>query len=121
MQLAYTCLWVRDLTRMTGFYQSNFQASVSERRCEVWGAVESACLLFENGASLKLLQANADQTLPAQGSFAVGAGRAADVDRLTEQLAAKGCTILAEPRLSMDGYYESVVTDPEGNPVIITI
>lgn len=37
------------------------------------------------------------------------------VNVLTEQLRADGYTILSEPRITGDGYYESAVADSEGN------
>ncbi|WP_396632837.1 VOC family protein [Maribacter sp. R86514] len=40
---------------------------------------------------------------------------------LTEKLRADGFTIAGEPRTTGDGYYESVVLDPEGNQIEITI
>ena len=42
------------------------------------------------------------------------------VDQLTEQLRTDGFEIIGEPRTTGDGYYESVVADPDGNLVEIT-
>jgi len=50
-------------------------------------------------------------------AFSVG-GPAA-VDRLTEALRAAGHVVQGEPRRTGDGYYESVVLDPDGNVVEI--
>jgi lactoylglutathione lyase len=50
-------------------------------------------------------------------AFSVG-GPAA-VDRLTEALRGAGHVIQGEPRRTGDGYYESVVLDPDGNVVEI--
>ena len=46
---------------------------------------------------------------------------AAQVRDLTERLRQDGYAVLGEPRTTGDGYYESVVADPEGNRVEITI
>jgi lactoylglutathione lyase len=43
------------------------------------------------------------------------------VDSLTEKLRTANFVIKSEPRTTGDGYYESVVLYPEGNPVEITI
>ncbi len=40
--------------------------------------------------------------------------------RVTERLRADGHRVLSGPRTTGDGYYESVVADPDGNPVEIT-
>ena len=52
-------------------------------------------------------------------SFSVGSKEG--VDRLTEQMSADGIQVIGQPRTTGDGYYESVVLDPEGNRVEITV
>lgn len=53
--------------------------------------------------------------------FAISVGTREKVNALTEQLRADGFTIEGEPRTTGDGYYESVILDPEGNQIEITI
>ena len=48
-------------------------------------------------------------------------GSAELVDELTERLRDAGYTIAGEPRTTGDGYYESVILDPEGNRIELTI
>jgi lactoylglutathione lyase len=50
-------------------------------------------------------------------AFSVGSKEA--VNQLTERLRSDNYTIASEPRTSGDGYYESVVLDPEGNQIEI--
>jgi len=52
-------------------------------------------------------------------SFSVGSKE--KVDQLTQQMFDDGITIVGQPRTTGDGYYESVVLDPEGNRIEITI
>ena len=52
-------------------------------------------------------------------SFSVGSKE--EVDRLTQQMSSDGISIAGQPRTTGDGYYESVVLDPEGNRIEITI
>ena len=52
-------------------------------------------------------------------SFSVGSKE--EVDSLTQKMSEDGITIAGEPRTTGDGYYESVVLDPEGNRVEITV
>ena len=52
-------------------------------------------------------------------SFSVGSKE--KVDRLTQQMSSEGTPIVGQPRTTGDGYYESVVLDPEGNRIEITI
>ena len=53
--------------------------------------------------------------------FAVSVGSKEKVDQLTLELKNKGFQVLGEPRTTGDGYYESVVLDPEQNRIEITI
>ncbi|WP_173383121.1 VOC family protein [Fibrobacter succinogenes] len=52
-------------------------------------------------------------------SFSVGSKE--EVDRLTQKMSDDGIAIVGEPRTTGDGYYESVVLDPEGNRIEITV
>jgi lactoylglutathione lyase len=51
---------------------------------------------------------------------ALSLGSQARVDALTARLAAEGVPVLDGPRRTGDGYYESVVLDPDGNRVEVT-
>ena len=53
--------------------------------------------------------------------FAVAVGSKEKVDQLTEELRTAGYPVVGEPRTTGDGYYESVVLDPENNRIEITI
>ena len=52
-------------------------------------------------------------------SFSVGSKE--EVDHLTQQMSSDGISVVGQPRTTGDGYYESVVLDPEGNRIEITI
>ena len=52
-------------------------------------------------------------------SFSVGSKE--KVDHLTQQMSNDGIRVVGQPRTTGDGYYESVVLDPEGNRVEITV
>lgn len=52
--------------------------------------------------------------------FAISVGSRSGVSELTERLREDGYTIESEPRITGDGYYESVVLDPEGNCIEVT-
>ena len=52
--------------------------------------------------------------------FAISVGGKEKVNALTERLRKDNFTIFSEPRTTGDGYYESVVLDPEGNYVEIS-
>ena len=43
------------------------------------------------------------------------------VEALTEKLKNDGVAVLSGPRTTGDGYYESLIQDPEGNLIEITV
>jgi lactoylglutathione lyase len=53
--------------------------------------------------------------------LAIWVGSKELVDQLTEILRAGNYSVESEPRTTGDGYYESVVLDPEGNYIEITV
>lgn len=53
--------------------------------------------------------------------FAISLGSNDKVDQLTEQLRKEGVRVIGEPRTTGDGYYESVIADPEGNLIELTV
>lgn len=53
--------------------------------------------------------------------YAISVGSKLAVDELTGRLRADGFKVLSEPRTTGDGYYESVIADPDGNRVEITV
>jgi lactoylglutathione lyase len=52
---------------------------------------------------------------------AFSVGSKARVNEKTEQLMHAGYEVVGQPRLTGDGYYESVIKDPEGNLVEISM
>ena len=52
-------------------------------------------------------------------SFSVGSKE--EVDRLTQKMSEDGIQVVGQPRTTGDGYYESVVLDPERNRVEVTV
>ena len=52
--------------------------------------------------------------------FAISVGSREMVDQLTHKMRRDGIRIVGTPRVTGDGYYESIVEDPEGNLVEIT-
>lgn len=128
MRIEHVALWVRDLEQQKVFYQTYFAASAGDRYENRRKGFSSYFLSFDSGARLEIMHRNdlvATQQ-PHTGEttgyvhLAMSVGSKAQVDTLTRQLAADGYTVVDGPRTTGDGYYESVVLDPEHNRIEIT-
>lgn len=127
MTIEHVALWTADLERARHFYEAYFGATAGTRYHNPAKVFTSYFLRFASGARLELMHrpdlwATAARAVPAFGyaHLAFATGSRAAVDSLMERLRAAGHPILGEPRLTGDGYYESVVADPDGNSVEIT-
>lgn len=127
MQIEHTALWTRDLERMKRFYQEFFQAQPGEKYVNPDSQSQSYFLYFSNGARLEIMTTPGLLNLPSGPFQRAGYAHIAfsllssiEVDALTSRLEQAGVSIARMPRRTGDGYYESVVLDPDGNRVEIT-
>ena len=129
MHIEHLAIWVRDLERMRAFYETYFGATANTKYINATKGFSSYFLSFpQGGPRLELMQMpgipDSKNDALAQFSglihFAISVGDEATVDALTNRLRADGLTIVGEPRRTGDGYYESVVLDPEGNRIEVT-
>jgi lactoylglutathione lyase len=129
MKIEHIALWTKDLERLRIFYERYFHVKVGEKYINPKRQFESYFLSFEDGCRLELMQmptvpdSNNDiyQQFTGFIHFAVSTGSKEKVDELTHLLKQDGYKILDGPRTTGDGYYESVVLDPDNNRVEITI
>ena len=93
------------------------------------GEFESYFLSFDSGARLKLMHMslipetsnNPHKQFTGLIHLAISVGSEEKVDKLTNDLKKEGHEIIGDPRRTGDGYYESVVLDPEGSRIEITV
>ncbi|MBI5917373.1 MAG: VOC family protein [Bacteroidetes bacterium] len=127
MKIEHLAIWVKNLEAMRSFYENYFDGRAGERYFNPKKNFQSYFLSFENGCRLELMHRpeipENQHVTEATGlaHFAVSVGSEASVNGLTERLRLDGHRIAGEPRWTGDGYYESVVLDPEGNRIEITI
>ena len=63
---------------------------------------------------------NSDREYERIAHFAISVGSKEKVKTLTEAIRKDGYPVIGEPRKTGDGYYESVILDPENNQIEIT-
>ncbi|MFN4147805.1 MAG: VOC family protein [Runella sp.] len=129
MKIEHVAIWCMDLEKMRGFYEQYFGAVANQKYSNHHKQFSSYFLTFESGPRLELMHKpllispNVGESSSLKGfvHIAMSVGSIEKVNQLTERLRLDGSEIVGEPRWTGDGYYESVVLDPEGNRIEITI
>ena len=129
MKVAHVAIGVEDLERMKDFYVRYFNMQCSEQYHNPVKQFSSYFLSGEKDGTRIELMTRADIATGAgeRGAvlgwahIAISVGSREQVDALTAQLRADQYHVASEPRVTGDGYYESVIADPEGNLIEITI
>jgi len=126
--ITHIALYCSDLELIRSFYEKYFGAKNNEKYINVKKGFESYFLTFEDGAALEIMSKvgiqKADKTLSEYlglTHLAFSVGSEERVTELTEMLRRDGFEIAGECRWTGDGYYESVILDPEGNRIEIAI
>jgi len=128
MKIEHIAIWVDDLEKMSDFYSAYFGFNSSEKYTNEKKGFASYFLSFGEGKTRLELMNRKDITdetrkrglAKGMAHFAISVGSKEAVNSLTEKLRNDHYTIESEPRTTGDGYYESVISDPEGNLVEIT-
>lgn len=129
MKIEHIAIWVKDLEQMKAFYEKYFVGKPKGKYRNEKKGFESYFISFDSGARLELMQmpqipdSKNDIYEQFMGfiHFAISVGSKELVDDLTKQLEKDGLEIIGQPRWTGDGYYESVILDPEQNRIEITI
>lgn len=126
MKIEHIAIWVKDLEKMKTFYEEFFSADAGEKYHNPKKNFTSYFLHFESGCSIELMHrpdiADIDKTSEYFGftHLAISCGNKESVDKLTETFRQKGYSVISEPRTTGDGFYESVILDPENNRIELT-
>ena len=123
MQIEHLALWVHDLEGMRDFYLKYFDTTSGEKYVNPAKQFTAYFILFgEDKTRLELMTRPDIQPVTGrrgfsmgQAHFAISVGGKEIVNALTERLRKDNYPIFREPRTTGDGYYESVILDPEGN------
>lgn len=128
-RLEHIALWTCDLEGLALFYAKYFDAHVGDRYTNPSKGYESRFLTFESGARLELMKTSTLRPVPHEPGaqrmglthLAISLGSEHRVDELTRTLREAGFAVVDGPRRTGDGYYESVVLDPDGNRLELTV
>ncbi|WP_292011220.1 VOC family protein [Chryseobacterium sp.] len=129
MKIEHIALWVEDLEKIKTFYEKYFGAVSNEKYHNPTKNFQSYFLSFESGSRLEIMNRpdilNSDTFDKSKRMgfthLAISVGSKVKVDQLTEELRKGGYSIVSEPRTTGDGYYESLILDPENNSIEITV
>ena len=127
MHIEHIAIWTHQLEALKIFYENYFAARANQKYTNPKTHFESYFLTFAVGPRLELMQRPDIEDTQSDGqkigythlAFSVRSKK--EVDRLTQQLEADGYQVVGQPRITGDGYYESVILDPDGNRVEITV
>ena len=129
MKIEHIALWAKNIDNLKTFYEKYFQAKSSNKYSNPSKKFSSYFLSFYSVTRLEIMQMPSvpaskgnpyDQFL-GYTHLAFSVGSEDKVNALTSKLANDGFKVLNGPRRTGDGYYESVVLDPENNRIEITI
>lgn len=127
MRIDHIAIWVNDLEIMKEFYMKYFDVKSSSKYENLKKGFSSYFLLFDIGSRIEIMHRKdiSDQSEKKGNSnglahFAISIGSKEKVDKLTGWLRKDGFEIFGEPRVTGDGYYESVILDPVGNHIELT-
>ena len=123
MKIAHIAIWTDELEAMKDFYTTYFDGVSNEKYVNPIKKFESYFITFDSGARLELMHKDSIiKPLDAEErigithiAFSLGSTDA--VLSLTERLRTDGIRIVGEPRITGDGYFESVILDVEGNRI----
>jgi len=128
MRIDHVALWTTDIERCKAFYTKYFGAVAGAPYVNSAKGFESCFLSFADGARIEVMTTSTFAPLMIEPGvqrmglthLAISVGSEDKVNELTQLLRGDGFPIQDGPRRTGDGYYESVVLDPEGNRIEIT-
>lgn len=123
MKIEHIAIWSSDIDKLADFYIRYFDGQKGQRYHNPRKGFTSYFVAFEDGCRLEIMHRAdipASATDPIQQAtgithFAFDLATEAAVNEKTEELRAAGYQVIDGPRTTGDGYYESVVLDPENN------
>lgn len=127
LRIEHVAFWTENLERLAKFYSRYFAATAGPKYVNSAKGFESRFLSFASGARIELMTSSTLHPIKAErgaqrmglAHLAVSVGSRQRVEELTRQLKLDGFEVIDGPRQTGDGYFESVILDPDGNRIEI--
>jgi len=128
MKFEHIAIWVNDLELIRDFYIKYFGMNCSDKYINQKKQYSSYFLSF-NGSETRfkiMHRPDIDEFVGNKGMtnglahISISVGCKEKVNELTEIIRLDGYQVASEPRTTGDGYFESVILDPESNYIEIT-
>ena len=121
-RISHLGIYVKDIEQMRQFYNQTFAVKAGKKYHNPGKGFTSYFLTFPSGAKIELMydEKNKKNDTHLWGHIAVSLKNRREVDEFTRNIQNKGVEVISAPRITGDGYYESVIRDPEGNLIEIT-
>lgn len=118
----HIAIWVEDLEKMREFYCKYFDGVSNQKYENRVKGFESYFISFNGATRIELMkrkdiEERIYKEILGLAHLAFKVGSKEKVNELTEIFRKDGYKIIGEPRTTGDGYYESVILDPEGNRI----
>lgn len=128
MKITHIAIWTKNLENLKEFYLKYFRGKSNEKYKNIEKGFESYFISFDEGVKLELMNRidiseeknSVNKEYIGISHFAFSVGTKKKVEELTEILRKDGYLIIGEPRITGDGFYESVILDPDKNRIEIT-
>jgi len=126
MKIDHIAIWTRNLDKLKDFYLRFFDCKVSVRYDNIKNSFSSYFLSFTGcDTRIEIMQRpdigdRDNNERIGLAHFAISVGTKEQVNNLTKRFEISGVTIDSYPRTTGDGYYESVIRDPDNNKIELT-
>lgn len=126
MVIEHVAMYVDDLEGTKDFFVRYFDAVPNEGYHNPRSGLRTYFLSFDDGTRLEIMNlpqmTSQKKSLAKMGyiHMAFSVGSREKVDELTERLYEAGYEVISGPRITGDGYYESLILGPEDNQIEIT-
>lgn len=122
MHIDHIAIWTVDLEREKKFFLKYFVCSAGKKYVNPVKGFSSYFITFSGGARIELMKRDDISGIRNCETIgithlAINVGSREKVDSMTALFEENGVTVKGRPRVTGDGYYESVILDPEGNVI----